>query len=99
MATTSQKMMEIRFLVRMRGALTPPPRMEEPVMKMPLIESGCQQEAKLTRPRTNWHIPCCANHRESYAEGDAQVCPRVRRDGFEEGADLDVRVSRVLRIE
>jgi hypothetical protein len=35
-ATTSQKMMEIRFLVRMRGALTPPPRMEVPVMKMPL---------------------------------------------------------------
>jgi hypothetical protein len=37
MATTSQKMMEIRFLVRMRGALTPPPMMEEPVMKMPLL--------------------------------------------------------------
>jgi len=36
MATTSQKMMEIRFLVRIRGALTPPPMMEEPVMKMPL---------------------------------------------------------------
>jgi len=37
MATTSQKMMEMRFLVRMRGALTPPPMMEEPVMKMPLL--------------------------------------------------------------
>ena len=36
MATTSQKMMEIRFLVRIRGALTPPPRMEDPVMRMPL---------------------------------------------------------------
>ena len=35
-ATTSQKMMEIRFLVRILGALTPPPRMEEPVMKIPL---------------------------------------------------------------
>jgi hypothetical protein len=39
MATTSQKMMEMRFLVRMRGALTPPPRIEEPVMKMPLRRS------------------------------------------------------------
>jgi hypothetical protein len=38
MATTSQKMMEMRFLVRMRGALTPPPRMDEPVMRMPLCE-------------------------------------------------------------
>jgi hypothetical protein len=36
MATTSQKMMEIRFLVRIRGARTPPPRMDEPVMKIPL---------------------------------------------------------------
>jgi hypothetical protein len=36
MATTSQKMMEIRFLVRIRGALTPPPRMDDPVMKIPL---------------------------------------------------------------
>jgi hypothetical protein len=36
MATTSQKMIEIRFFVRMRGAFTPPPRMEEPVMNMPL---------------------------------------------------------------
>jgi hypothetical protein len=38
MATTSQKMMLMRFLVRMRGARTPPPRMEVPVMKMPLRE-------------------------------------------------------------
>ena len=36
MATTSQKMMEMRFLVRMRGARTPAPRIDEPVMKMPL---------------------------------------------------------------
>ncbi|SRR6266536_3712949 len=39
MATTSQKMMEIKFFVRMRGALTPPPRIEEPVMKIPLDPS------------------------------------------------------------
>lgn len=47
MATTSQKMMEIRFLVRIRGALTPPPRIEEPVMKMPLedlVRWGCVGE-------------------------------------------------------
>lgn len=29
----------IRFLVRIRGALTPPPRMDEPVMNMPLWTS------------------------------------------------------------
>jgi hypothetical protein len=36
MATTSQKMIEIRFFVRIRGARTPPPMIEEPVMKIPL---------------------------------------------------------------
>lgn len=36
MATTSQKMMEMRFFVRIRGAFTPPPMMDEPVMKIPL---------------------------------------------------------------
>jgi hypothetical protein len=55
MATTSQKMMEIRFLVRIRGALTPPPRMEEPVMKMPLfdghVESATSVSAKEKKAR------------------------------------------------
>jgi hypothetical protein len=29
-------MIEIRFLVRIRGALTPPPTIDEPVRKIPL---------------------------------------------------------------
>ena len=47
MATSSQKMIEMRFLVRIRGALTPPPRMDVPVMKMPLrisVRHGRQLE-------------------------------------------------------
>jgi hypothetical protein len=39
MATTSQKMMEMRFFVRIRGAFTPPPRIDVPVMNMPLVWS------------------------------------------------------------
>ena len=35
-ATTSQKIIDIKFFVLIRGALTPPPRIEEPVMKIPL---------------------------------------------------------------
>lgn len=30
----------MRFLVRIRGARTPPPRIDEPVMKMPLGSCG-----------------------------------------------------------
>lgn len=37
-ATTSQKIIDIKFFVLIRGALTPPPRIEEPVMNMPLYE-------------------------------------------------------------
>lgn len=35
MATTSQKIMLIKFLVVMRGARTPAPRIDDPVMKIP----------------------------------------------------------------
>jgi hypothetical protein len=49
MATTSQKMMEMRFLVRMRGALTPAPRMDEPVMNIPLARNVSDGK----------RVPCC----------------------------------------
>lgn len=39
MAVASQKMTEIRFLLRMRGALTDAPKMEAPVTKMPLRDN------------------------------------------------------------
>lgn len=45
MATTSQKIMDIRFFVLIRGALTPPPRMETPVVNIPL-----QQLPSATEP-------------------------------------------------
>lgn len=35
MATTSQKIILIKFFVVIRGARTPAPRIEEPVMKIP----------------------------------------------------------------
>lgn len=35
-ATASQNIIETKFLVRIRGALTPPPRIDAPVVKMPL---------------------------------------------------------------
>lgn len=35
-ATASQKIIDTRFFVRIRGALTPPPKMEDPVVKIPL---------------------------------------------------------------
>lgn len=53
MATTSQKIIEMRFLVRMRGALTPPPRMDEPVKKIPL-EEGEVSPAILILPNDVW---------------------------------------------
>lgn len=37
MATTSQKIIEIKFFVRIRGALTPPPIILVPVTNIPLL--------------------------------------------------------------
>lgn len=36
-ATASQKIIETKFFVLIRGAFTPPPRMDAPVENMPLI--------------------------------------------------------------
>lgn len=46
MATASQKIMLTRFLVLIRGALTPAPRILEPVVKIPL-----QDKARLFRKK------------------------------------------------
>src|SRR5512140_2836217 len=86
MATTSQKMMDIKFLVRMRGARTPPPRIEEPVMNIPLFRSQTTETENRGAGRA---IPCGSHHREAYTERDTEICPRIWRDGFEEGADLE----------
>src|SRR3569833_413962 len=60
MATTSQKMMDMRFFVRIRGALTPPPRIEEPEMKMPLCGGFRQHQyyirAGVAREGDGWAI-------------------------------------------
>lgn len=34
------------------------------------------------------HLPCSSDDGEADAHTDAQTCPGVRRDGFEEAADL-----------
>lgn len=80
--------MEIRFLVRIRGALTPPPRMDEPVMKMPLRTFECYYDPEELALMLE-SVPGSPNDGQSDAERDAQVCPCVRRDGFEECADLE----------
>lgn len=35
-ATASQKIIDTKFLVRIRGAFTPPPKIDDPVVNMPL---------------------------------------------------------------
>jgi len=64
----------MRFLVRMRGARTPPPMMEEPVRKIPL---QCNEHQKRSE-KTKRPIPPCSEDAESYAETDACRRPHVR---------------------
>lgn len=50
MATTSQKMIDIKFFVLIRGAFTPPPRIDEPVMKIPLPDGRFFKRLALLPP-------------------------------------------------
>lgn len=38
-------------------------------------------------------IPCCSDDGKTDAEGDAQICPRIRRNRCEESSDLSKCVS------
>jgi hypothetical protein len=75
--------MEIRFLVRIRGALTPPPTIETPVVQMPLPVSAP------TPTLLYADVPCGSYDGEADAQRDAQTRPCVWRNGFEELSDLE----------
>ena len=45
--------MEIKFLVRIRGALTPPPTMDTPVVQMPLCD--CQMRCVCVPDSQTYH--------------------------------------------
>ena len=57
--------MEIKFFVRMRGARTPPPMIEDPVMRIPLREVRCDYAGRgkkntmlLLQPRGLCRVRC-----------------------------------------
>lgn len=60
---------DIRFLVRIRGAFTPPPRMDVPVIKMPLVIVS----------HLGWIgiAPCSAYDGKTYVEAYAEKTPRI----------------------
>lgn len=43
-------------------------------------------------------IPCCSDDGKTDAEGDAQICPRIRRNRCEESSDLSQCECIVLSI-
>ena len=59
---------DIRFLVRIRGAFTPPPRMDVPVIKIPLEFNKQLRRGVRT-------IPCCSDDRETYVKSYAEKTP------------------------
>lgn len=51
MATTSQKIILIKFFVVIRGARTPAPRIDEPVMKIPQAAPTTLKPIQLAIPK------------------------------------------------
>jgi hypothetical protein len=84
-------MMEIKFFVLILGALTPPPRIEEPVMKIPLLMfvSVFLIFLVLFLLKSAVYWPCSSDDRETDTEGDTGASPCVRRDAEEEVSDLE----------
>jgi hypothetical protein len=74
----------MRFFVRMRGARTPPPRMDAPVTKMPLRAASAGPRAAVETS-----APGGARDAEPEVEADARRGPRVRRRLLEEAPDVE----------
>lgn len=78
---------EIKFLVLILGARTPPPKMDAPVTKIPLRPHISPFILSLSFHRSN--SPCCAGHAETDAEADTDQCPCIRRGLCEKVADVE----------
>lgn len=76
----------IKFFVLMRGALTPPPSIEAPVMKMPLRDELDEERSTHV---TNGRVPSCAQHTKAYAETNTGRCPRIRTCLLEKLANIE----------
>ena len=85
-------------MVRILGAFTPPPRIDEPVVKIPLQNYHFQtflstiftlEDLIELRVRWNNNAPSSADDREREREGDSEACPHVRRRLREEPADVE----------
>lgn len=101
MATTSQKMIlvlrvssgallgdttyEIKFLVLILGARTPPPKMDAPVTKIPLRPHISPVSSPF--PQTN--SPCGAGYAETDTEADTNERPCIRGRLCEKAADVE----------
>ena len=75
----------MRFLVRMRGALTPPPRMDAPVTKMPL-----EREHAIRENRTRDARRVGGRSRTILPRGRLILC-RDRYQSTPTGTDLTLR--------
>ena len=88
-------MIEIKFFVRIRGALTPPPMIEEPVMKMPLPDSTladvvvCPHVVERTMPLLR-HLDRCI---ELFRDPPMRMEKRFREIGPPGTSSVSLRLS------
>lgn len=85
----------IRFFVRIRGARTPPPRIDDPVTKIPLQQEATLGHATESQENQSFDEPACTENTKAYAETNPNHCPRVRTGLLKEAANIeDLRVAR-----
>jgi hypothetical protein len=81
----------IRFLVLIRGVRTPPPRIEDPVKKMPLQETmnvSRRAHVECKCPSTN-DVPTSSEDTQTDTKTDSERAPEERTRFFEKATDIE----------
>lgn len=87
----------MRFFVRILGARTPPPKMDEPVMKMPLqappppnrIRILLSATFQTKKEKSGKGVPSCSEDGEADAQADTHQRPEVGRRLLEEPTGVE----------
>jgi hypothetical protein len=78
----------MKFLVVIRGALTPPPRIDVPVVKIPLVCMNAMVICSCARRITRL-VPSRTKHTQPYTQSNTHRTPCVRTGLFQELEDIE----------
>lgn len=79
----------IKFLVLIRGVRTPPPRIEDPVKKMPLQETMHVSRRAGVEYKCTSDVPSSSEDTQTDTKTDSERAPDERTRFFEKATDIE----------